>query len=303
MPTDPRLENYLATLDRVLGPIPVSDRADIVMEIKSHVLAALDRDPQASLDSVLEALGPAEVVANRYLIERGLKPSKPPVSPVVKWLVIGFLGTAALVITAIVVLTMHFSPLIRVNEDEERVTLLGGLVEVQGEGNLRFGAAGKFTGESEVAFAPGESVAVAFSNGKIGISTAKGERLEWRCKGLGSNEPAMEDRNGVKTLNLEDFLGVKCNLKVPKDVKFQLQGNNGKVSLKRPRFSVEAALVNGKVNVTPAEGERYTYEFQVKTGLADHPPSDTNPKYSLKIAVGNGKISKSGHTTREKEED
>jgi uncharacterized membrane protein len=78
MSTDPRLEGYLAKLETVLGPFSASDRAEIIMEIKSHVLAALDRDPNASMDSILAALGEPETVANRYLMERGMKPTKPP---------------------------------------------------------------------------------------------------------------------------------------------------------------------------------------------------------------------------------
>src|SRR6187549_1830430 len=98
MTGDPRLESYLTSLERVLRPFPVSDRAEIITEIKSHVLSALERDPQARLDSVLSALGEPETVANRYLLERGLKPTKTSISPIVKWLIIGFLGTFAMIL-------------------------------------------------------------------------------------------------------------------------------------------------------------------------------------------------------------
>ena len=95
---DPRLENYLTALDSALKPLSISDRADIVTEIKSHVMSALEREPERALDAILAALGEPETVANRYLIERGQKPSKPSISPAVKWIVIGFLGTFALIL-------------------------------------------------------------------------------------------------------------------------------------------------------------------------------------------------------------
>ncbi len=133
MATDPKLESYLSALERALKQLPVSDRADIVTEIKSHVLDALDRDPQKPIDSVLEALGPAESVANRYLLERGQQTVKPPISPVVKWMVIGFLGTLAMIFLFFGLLLFRFSPVLSIDGKNEKVTVLGGLVSIDGK--------------------------------------------------------------------------------------------------------------------------------------------------------------------------
>ena len=45
MTTEPKLEAYLSKLDNYLGQIPVSDRADIIIEIKSHVMEAQLKAP------------------------------------------------------------------------------------------------------------------------------------------------------------------------------------------------------------------------------------------------------------------
>jgi len=89
MSIPPKLEGYLSLLDKTLGPISISERAEIVTEIKSHVLEAQQRDPSLSLEAILSSLGEPEQVANKYLLERGLKPSKPSTRPFVKWLVAG----------------------------------------------------------------------------------------------------------------------------------------------------------------------------------------------------------------------
>ncbi|HEY8279354.1 MAG TPA: hypothetical protein VIH99_07015 [Bdellovibrionota bacterium] len=291
MPTDPRLENYLATLDRVLTPIPVSDRADIVTEIKSHVLSALDRDPKPAMDTVLEALGPAEVVANRYLLERGLKPAKPPVSPIVKWLVIGFLGTMGIAATFVMVLAFRFAPLVQVNESEEKVSLLGGLIQIEGEGDISFGDFAKFEGESTETFAPGNPLGIYFGSGKMSVNTADGKKLRWECKGKGTPPKGLATKDGTKSLDLTGFAGVKCEVYVPQGVKLNVGGTNGKVNFEQAKFSVDANLTNGKVSFNAADGTKFAYDFSVERGKADHPNSDANPDYTAKIRVTNGKIS------------
>lgn len=164
MSTDPRLENYLATLDRALSPLPVSDRAEIVTEIKSHVLSAMERDSATSLDSILAALGEASTVANRYLLERGLKTGKPPISPVVKWVVIGFLGTVALLVAGIVALLLQLSPVVQIDGKEEKVSLLGGFILIDGE-NVKIGGremegSQSFSGSSAAALTKGRAFSV-----------------------------------------------------------------------------------------------------------------------------------------------
>lgn len=77
MTNDSRLDDYLTKLERLLMLFSVSDRAEIILEIKSHVHSALARDPNTQMDSILSALGEPEFVANRYLMERGMKPAKP----------------------------------------------------------------------------------------------------------------------------------------------------------------------------------------------------------------------------------
>src|SRR5580692_7021999 len=103
MTVNSKLEDYLRALDKTLGPISTSERAEIVTEIKSHVLEAQKRGQ--SIEDVLKSMGEPEQVANRYLLEHGLTPAKAPKRPIVKWLVIGFLGAFGMTLAfALVVL-------------------------------------------------------------------------------------------------------------------------------------------------------------------------------------------------------
>lgn len=292
--SDPRLENYLATLDRALAPLPVSDRAEIVTEIKSHVLSAIERDPGNSLDSVLTALGEAETVANRYLLERGLKTGKPPISPVVKWVVIGFLGTFAILVAGIVAIILHLSPVIDVNSKEDRVTLFGGLIKVDGENisirGQHIEGGRSFAGVSEASFAPGQKIGVKFSNGKLDFSMAADGKLAWDCKGSKEIVAKLVPSDLGETLDLTAPAFLKCEIRVPAGVMLAVRGSNGSLEFDRPRFSLDGELANGKVSFQPEKRVRYAYAFSVTNGRTDEVTAEPNPEYKITMRLSNGQI-------------
>lgn len=290
---DPRLENYLSTLDRSLRSLSVSDRADIVTEIKSHVLSAMERDPNQSIDSVLASLGEPEMVANRYLLERGLKPGKPPISPVVKWIVIGFLGTMALFLAGLVVLAVYLSPVVKVDEEKQQVRLFGGLVQVDGD-DVTIGSQkltkmknSKFSGNATAE----KTISLKLSNGKVDIRTAVDQNLSWRCEGTGASAFPLETKGKTQVLDLSGIAFVDCEIKVPVGRDFSVTGTNGSVDLDEPRFSAAVELANGKVSIDAENGVRYGYDLNVTNGKVDQFTSDPNPEYRIRVKIGNGKIS------------
>jgi hypothetical protein len=298
MPLDDRLEHYLARLDRALTAISISDRADIVTEIKSHVLSALDREPKPSMDSVLAALGEPEIVANHYLLERGLKPGKPPVSPIVKWIVIGFLGTLATFVILIALLLKAAGPVIKVSDKEDRVTLLGGFIDIDGKkGTVKIGDSfidsgnaktDKFQGSAPAK--SGDKLSVKFSNGSI--IAESGTEWKWDCRGALDDKPEPTAKAGTIDFSAIDHL--RCSLTFPKGVNANIEGTNGKIQLDKPEFNLEASLDNGKATVTPQDGTKYGFDFTVHNGKISAPPSDANPDYKLRIQLGNGKITVEG---------
>lgn len=131
MSIDPKLETYLNRLDKALGQVPVSDRAEIVTEIKGHVVEAQSRDPGKTVDSILASLGEPEGVANKYLMERGLKPGRAPRGNMAKWLTIGFLGTLGMVVLFVTIVLWRFTPIISVDETKGEVKILGGAIHIR----------------------------------------------------------------------------------------------------------------------------------------------------------------------------
>jgi hypothetical protein len=296
-----KIEDYLSALERVLKPLPVSERAEIVTEIKSHILSALERDPQAPVDSVIDALGSPEIVANRYLMERGLTTAKPPISPIVKWIVIGFITTFALFVLLVSVLIFKFTPLVKVDEKSHHVSVLGGLFQVDGDGkmsvsemgNWNFGKASR-SFDGTFALQKGKEFLTDFSNGKLDIQNSETLAVVWHCKTTDDKTPIPQATTTATggALALDSLPGVSCTILVPEGAHFILKGSNGKVDFDDPAFDVKADLSNGKVSFTPDSTQTYKYDVQVKNGRADEfHSSDRADAHAVSIHLINGMIS------------
>jgi len=300
MINDPRLEKYLTRLEQALKPFPVSDRADIITEIKSHVLSAMSTDSSQQLDSVLRALGEPETVANRYLIERGLKPTKPPISPIVKWIVIGFMGSFAMVLIFIGVVISHFTPLLQVDDNKDHVSLFGGLIEVNGNhGKFRIkGINNDFVGntiEGTAEVLPDQKISIKFGNGKFDVINSNSTKFSWNCVTHDPTLKAFNPPSNPKDLALDfsDLLEVKCELSVPSQAKIFLSGSNGKLEISQPHFDLNVEMGNGKIDFQPDASHLYNYKLSVKNGKTDEFISSDDPKaHAIIMEITNGKISR-----------
>ncbi|OFZ20890.1 MAG: hypothetical protein A2X94_05120 [Bdellovibrionales bacterium GWB1_55_8] len=310
MKTNAQLEAYLSKLDRALSSLPVSDRAEILIEIKSHVLSAMERDPHQSIGALIAALGEPELVANKYLMERGNAPVKPPISPVVKWLVMGFLGTLALFLFFAGTLMWKFSPLLQVDEKNERVRILGGLIDVDGKaGQAKIGSStlsGSF--ELDADWSDSESVRfegtnpvdptkraidVRFTNGKFEVKTSETEKFGWDCRSKAKGETRPRLEAGVLLFDFSGMKGVRCDLSVPREASLLLKGTNGNLEINEPEFHLDARLVNGNIEIAPADDEHYRVDLSVVNGSSDSFDSSDDPKaYRLTAQLTNGRITK-----------
>ena len=293
MTSDPTLERYLSSLEHALKPFPVGDRAEIITEIRSHVFSALERDPQTSMDTVLSALGEPETVANRYLMERGLKPTKPPISPIVKWLVIGFLGTTAMVLAFAGFVMTSFMPLLSVDEKAGTVTILGGLIHVdEADGDFSFAGAGRFKTSGSVPMT-GRPLVAHFGSGKIEMETSPNDELTWECQSgkEATVEPKLEPQ--AVELDLKALGSARCEIQVPEGVKVAIDGSSGKLEVEGPKFDLDAKLTSGLIEFNPAEGTNYRYEVSATSGHVDEfLSSDAADARQIKLQVTSGKIAR-----------
>lgn len=306
MKTPAELERYLHELEKALAGISTSERAEIVTEIKSHVMESMQRDPSQSIEALLHSLGEPTQAANRYLIERGIQPRKPPraTHTIFKWLTIGFLGTLAIIVLGVVGIIWKFSPIMKVDEKAGRVTFLGGLIDIaEKDGRTRLKAFGNeleasmqdFTGRE--ALKPAQKlVALPFSNGEMEIAMAEhGSRmLEWRCRIVNprpTDHPSVRSDKDKFTVDLSAVGGSECQLRIPEGVRLEVQGQNGKVHLEQPRFSGGVKIVNGEITFEADQAATYNVEGKVMNGQVDPLPNDPSPDaHRLQLSVQNGGI-------------
>ncbi|MES2522614.1 MAG: hypothetical protein V4617_07960 [Gemmatimonadota bacterium] len=67
--SSPTLEAYLHRLAAALGALPAEERADILLEIRSHVAEQRHRFPSLSVHEVLEHLGAPDKYAETFLAD------------------------------------------------------------------------------------------------------------------------------------------------------------------------------------------------------------------------------------------
>jgi len=295
MSTDPKLENYLATLDKCLSGLKVSDRADIITEMKSHALDSQERHPEKNMQSILAALGEPESVANRFLIERGLKPGKPARTPIVKWLTIGFLGTMALTFLFSLLVIWKFSPIISVNDSGVRI--LGGAITIEGaeftnsEGaSLKFNSS-EIEGSQDIDPKSTKMVKVEFNSGKIDFGYSDDSEMSWSCKGQGASPVLSAAKDGLVVLDLSMLAMAKCDIELP-NLPVEIKGLNGKIHVDEPQNALSVAINNGVITISPDDELQYGYELNVSNGkvIGDFKSSKGPKAIAIKARVFNGNI-------------
>jgi hypothetical protein len=313
-----KLEQYLNRLEYCLGGVPVSDKAEIITEIKSHVMDAVESYPDKSISDILNGLGEPEQVANRYLLERGLEPRRAPKHPVVKWLVIGFLGTFAMSLVAFFIVVWQFSPLVNVNEKTGRVQILGGLIDVQekngkskvkirlddaliGDKDISNMINGKFEIDIDENEVSGDKdlvkidakipLKLKFSNTSVTIETSDNSILSYECDVVGSYS---QSANEPLTYDFTQTTGAECIFKVPMNRDITVDLGNGKLELNKLKNNIKVTCTNAKVEIAPDEKTLYDYDLSVKAGLVDEFIDNDNAAnaYKVTVKVVNGLIEK-----------
>jgi hypothetical protein len=106
MTTESQVNDYLARLRAALTGMTVSEREDIVEEIRMHIRERSD-DPQSSLDAVLAGLGPANELAQQYRTGLLVQRASTSISPLVilraalRWATTGVAGFVAFMIAVV----------------------------------------------------------------------------------------------------------------------------------------------------------------------------------------------------------
>lgn len=299
----PELEKYLFRLDKALTGIPVSEKAEIVTEIKSHILDAIDREPEQSLKDILSSLGEPEQVANKYLLEKGLKSKRAPRHPIIKWLIIGFLGTFAIIVAFLVFVLMYFSPVISINNDTGEIIILGGAIKVQDESIIFYDlddfsdvlprGSLVISGSSAIDTQTTDNVQLRFKHGKIQIEQPKNQdHISWSCQDIiFGNEVLVQNMIDKMYIDFSPLGDINCVVHIPAVKTVSIRGNKGEIILFQPRSATSALLDEGTIFISPVDTQHYVYKTHVTHGNVDQFTSNnTDTAIPLEATVESGNI-------------
>lgn len=228
-------------------------------------------------------------------------PTKPPISPVAKWLIIGFLGTMAMFFLFLGFLFFRFSPIVKLDSEKEQLTILGGLIQIDGQegkvvigGEVLPGSGNQLTSEGTITVQQGQSIAVLFSQGRLEITTSdEADKFHWECRtsGAGSTPPAPQTAAGEVRLDLKKMPWARCELAIPEKANLRIDGSNGKIEATELKYNLAVELANGKVILGPEPGRAYRYDLAVSHGkLARFDSSNTPNALKIRVRLDNGKI-------------
>lgn len=307
------IEHYLSQLDRELQALPTGQRAEIITEIRSHILEASEKDPTKSVQTLLDNMGSPRDVAIRYLQQKGVKHWVPAKSR--NWLrIIGFTlaGMFAFMVLSITLLVYYLSPIIKVDEKNGHVALFGGLIDLNEQneeirigsmkvkgtanGHFKIGAmditqdnndihltSSTSEGEEDLAAQKVKQIRIPFNNAKIEIHPTKGSLFKWECKNIGTTPP-MTVSAGVLVFDLDKTKWAKCEFKMPAGIATEIKGINGSLELNKPGADYDIKVTNGKIEIKPDHARIYDFEVKVMNGSVDTFARSTE-KGALKVKV------------------
>ncbi len=296
---DPLLETYLKKAERYLGQISISDRVVILSEIRSQIIGSQSETPELSLKSVLLSLGTPEALAKRCLFERGLKPGKPVGRLTLKRVAIFVVGFFAILFMAISILISKVTPLISIDNEKERVYLLGGLIDIAaGPDSFNIDPQGavlaisKQVGSGAVDV-EGRTIQVLFTSANIKMSPSRDNMFRWRCE-FSTNGvlPPMQGRveNNAYLMDWSEFKNMTCKIEVPES-KIALKGVSGNLRISSPQEEISIHLKNGHIKIAPDPEKNYIYNLSMGRGFVDKfTSSKESSVIEISVTMENGTI-------------
>ena len=282
---------YLKKVEEYLKDVSVMERAKILSEINEEIA-----------DLNVKELKDPLTYANDKRVANSLYPytEKKPFSLMALFLKL----TAFMVvfITLVIGFTIwKFSPFFKVDEENDRVIILGGLIDIDGKsGKMKVFDDFHYSRESmsndlqvNMAIPPEkDEIIINFNSGAFELTTSKDGELKLDCKlaSAPTDEVIGNDMDLIK-LDFTKINGASCGIQIPVDKKVTLEGKEGSIHINNPEFNVYIALDNGKVAIKPESEIDYIYKLNVSNGMVGQFETiESDTAYEIKVDIYNGSI-------------
>lgn len=149
----------------------------------------------------------------------GLKFTKPPINPIVKWLVLGFLGTTAMILIFFGLIIYKFAPIFHFDELLKDKITFWSKSYTWNEWNRSL--------SGSIPLSSGQNVSILFSNGKFEISDSEDSELSWNCNiNILQSDLNPEITDEGVNFDFNHFPWIKCTFKIPRNSHFFINRTN-----------------------------------------------------------------------------
>lgn len=286
---------YLKQIESYLEDLEVIQKSKILSEIHQEI----------TNKELLDLEDPL-IFANKKRAENGFVPylvkKKFSLSSfLMKSIAIMFLSFLAF----ISFLIWKFTPIIKVDEEANRVIILGGLIDIDGK-------SGKFKIVDDYHFShegfsndfqaninldeDKDEIIVKFDSGSFNLETAKSDQLTVDCKL--ANPPTndiISQEEEVLNINFDKIEGLNCALQIPVDKKITIEGNYASLTVPSPEYNLYVELKNGKVYFTPEQEIDYNFTLNIENDspnnfIGDFESSEGEEAFEIRINLEDGAI-------------
>ena len=282
---------YLKQIEFFLTDLSVMERAKLLSEINGEILEKELSELQAPID-----------VANQKRAEHGfvsfVEKKKfsfaalfMKVSALMAILCIGFLSF----------IVWKFTPILKIDEEKNRVTILGGLIDIDGD-------AGKFKIFDEYHFSKDsfnndlqanialdqdkDEIIVKFNSGAFTLKNSEDGEFKLDCKlATPAHKDVIQQVEDHVKIDLSKISGATCEFGIPEDKKITLEGKQSHIKIITPIFNSYIDIDSGKVSITPEEEIDYLFNLEVKNGyIGEFESSEAEGAYEIQVNINNGSI-------------
>lgn len=299
------LNNYLTKVEGYLKDIGPTDRSVIILEIEAQVEQSAKNYPDKTIHQVLKDLGEPSVLANHYRLNKGLKTVKKnkPFS-FFKFCFIISASMVGVLILITLVLTWKFTPLFELDEENNRITVLGGLIDVNGKsGKVKImdsyqfvdnNFTNSFEGSLDIIDENFDEVVVNFTSGTLNLTYNDQNIVRWSCK---LDSPPKEDfinrSDSIIELDFEELSGISCDVSAPSNFKTTVDAKDARVTIQEPLNDTFVELSNGDIFFKPNPEIDYKYELESSSTTNNlFRNSDNVEAVEINLSTKNGNIIK-----------
>lgn len=274
--------------------------SDLNITQKSKILSELSEELEVEDLSFLDPL----TTANQKRISLGLAPySQKQRKSFASLLVKAFVVLTIVFVIFISFLIHKFTPLFKIDEKNERVTILGGLIDIDGKsGKLKIAGDVQFTDakynnsfDLDLDVAPSvNNINFDLGSGNYTFETSSTEKLHLNCK-LSSPPLSniIQEKPQTISIDLRKYLG-SCKVKIPKGKFVNIEADEASVNLLKPEYNVAINLDNGTVEIAPKSDVAYDYALSIENGghIGQFESLGGSAEYNIDVKIDNGTIRK-----------